>query len=147
MNGKKMYLSDFGINTLGYFNAAENEKNAYHIDGDPDDDNTSGNADKLKSMISSEPETVISFFTQLSQSLYSKMSDMSKSVEGYRSFGSFYDDKKMKTDYDSYNSRIKELEQKLNDYEDKWYSKFAKMETAMAKMQSKTNALSNLFGG
>ena len=25
-NGKKMYLSDFGIKTLGYFNAAENEK-------------------------------------------------------------------------------------------------------------------------
>ena len=98
-------------------------------------------------MISSEPETVISFFTKLSQSLYDKMSDMSKSVDGYRSFGNFYDDKKMKSDYDSYNTKISELEQKLNDYEDKWYSKFAKMETAMAKMQSKTNALSNLFGG
>ena len=37
VNGKKMYLSDFGINTLGYFNAADNEKGAYHIDGDKDD--------------------------------------------------------------------------------------------------------------
>ena len=27
--------------------AAENEKNAYHIDGDPDDENTSGNAENL----------------------------------------------------------------------------------------------------
>ena len=53
----------------------------------------------------------------------------------------------MKSDYDSYNTKIAELEQKLNDYEDMWYSKFAKMETTMAKMQSKTSALSNLFGG
>lgn len=147
INGKTMYLTDFGINTLGYFNAPDNEKNAYHIDGDPDDDNTSGNADKLKSMISSDPDTVISFFTQLSQNLYAKMSDMSKSVEGYRSFGSFYDDKKMSSDYTSYTSKISDLEQKLNDYEDKWYSKFSKMETAMAKMQSKTSALSGLIGG
>lgn len=147
VNGKQMYLSDFGINTLGYFNSSDNEKNAYHIDGDPDDSNTSGNADKLKSMIASDPDKVISFFTQLAQNLYSKMSDQSKSVDGYRSFGSFYDDKKMTSDYTSYTSKISELEQKLNDYEDKWYKKFAKMESAMAKMQSKTTALSGLIGG
>ena len=87
-NNKTYYLSDFGIGTLGYFNAADNEKNAYHIDGDPDDSSTSGNADKLKSMIASSPDTVISFFTQMSQNLYAKMSEKSKSVEGYRSFGS-----------------------------------------------------------
>ena len=147
VGGKTMYLTDFGINNLGYFNAADNEKNAFHIDGDPDDENTSGNADKLKGMISSDPDTVISFFSQLSQNLYSKMSDLSKSVDGYRSFGNFFDDKKMKEDYNSYISKIKEMEDKLNDYEDKWYKKFAKMESAMAKMQSKTNALSGLFGG
>lgn len=147
IGGKTMYLSDFGIGTLGYFSSADNEKNAYHIDGDPDDANTSGNADKLKSMISSDPDTVISFFTKLSQNLYDKMSDMSKSVDGYRSFGSFYDDKKMKSDYDAYTSKIAEMEQKLNDYEDKWYRKFAKMESAMAKLQSKTSAFSGLFGG
>ena len=142
-----MYLSDFGINTLGFFNAADNEKNAYHIDGDADDANTSGNADKLKGMISSDPDTVIKFFKGLTASLYSKMSDMSKSVKDYRSFGSFYDDKKMQSDYDSYTSKIKDLEDKLNDYEDKWYSKFAKMETAMAKMQRNANAISGLLGG
>ena len=75
------------------------------------------------------------------------MSDISKSVDGYRSFGSFYDDKKMKTDYTEYNSKIAELEEKMNDYEDKWYAKFAKMETAMAKMQSNTSAVSALLGG
>lgn len=147
VNGKKMYLFDFGIETLGYFSSADNEKNAYHIAGDPDDSSTSGDTDKLKSMIATDPDTVISFFSSLSVSLYSKMSDLSKSVDGYRTFGSFYDDKKMKSDYDDYTSKIAELEEKLNDYEDKWYSKFSKMETAMAKMQSNTSAVTALLGG
>ncbi len=147
VNGKTMYLTDFGINTLGYFNSADNEKSAYHIDGDPDDESTSGNADKLMSMISTDPDTVISFFTKLSQNLYDKMTDLSKSSDGYRSFGSFYDDKKMKSDYDNYTTKISELEEKLNDYEDKWYAKFAAMETAMAKMQSNANAVTSLLGG
>ena len=147
VNGKTMYLHNFGIETLGYFEAADNERNAYHIAGDSDDASTAGKADVLKGMIANDPETVVSFFTKLSQNLYDKMTDMSKSVDGYRSFGTFYDDKKMKSDYDSYTSKIKEQEQKLNDYEDKWYKKFAAMETAMAKMQSSANAVTSLLGG
>lgn len=147
VNGKTMYLFDFGIETLGYFNAPDNERNAYHIDGDPDDASTSTNTDKLKSMIANDPDTVISFFSQLSKNLYSKMSDLSKSVDGYRSYGSFYDDKKMKSDYDDYTTKITELEEKLTDYEDKWYAKFSAMETALAKMQSNANAVTSLLGG
>lgn len=147
VNGKTMYLSDFGINTLGYFEAADNEKNAYYIDGDEDNSTTAGKTDKLKTMISNDPDTIISFFTQLSQSMYTKMNDMSKSVEGYRTFGNFFDDKKMKSDYDDYTSKIKELEEKLTEYEDKWYSKFSAMETALAKMQSNVSAVTSLLGG
>lgn len=147
VNGQMMYLSAFGINTLSYFSAPDNEKNAYHIDGDMDDESTSGNADKLKSMIGNDPNTVISFFTQLSQKLYTEMTEQSKSRDGYRSFGSFYDDKKMNTDYKDYKLKIAELEEKLADYEDKWYKKFAEMETAMAKMQSNTSAVTALLGG
>ena len=147
VNGKSMHLFDFGIDTLSYLNAADNEKNAYHIDGDPDDTDTAGNADKLKSMIANDPDTVINFFTKLSQNLYSKMSDLSKSVDGYRSFGNFYDDKKMKSDYDDYKTKIADLEDKLNDYEDKWYKKFSAMETAMAKMQQNASAVTALLGG
>lgn len=147
VNGKQMYLSDFGINTLGYFESPDNEKNAYHIDGDPDDASTSANADKLKSMISSDPDTVIEFFSGLSKALYAKMDDLSSRVEGYRSFGSFYDDKKMKEDYDGYKTKISDLEKKLAAYEDKWYSKFSKMETALSKMQSNMSAVTALLGG
>lgn len=147
VNGKKMYLSDFGIATLGYFEAPDNEKNAYHIDGDPDDASTSANADKLKSMISSDPDTVISFFSQMSKSLYAKMDSLSKSVEGYRSYGSFYDDKKMASDYTDYKTKIADLEEKLADYEDRWYAKFSAMETALARMQSNMTAVTGMLGG
>lgn len=147
VGGETLYLSSFGIGTLGYFNAADNEKNMYHIDGDADDKDSSGNADKLKKLIASDPDKVIDFFTGLSKKLYTEMDNQSKSVAGYRSYGSFYDDKKMKDDYAGYTSKIADLEEKLNDYEDSWYKKFAAMEKAMASMQSNMNAVSSLFGG
>lgn len=147
VDGKMMYLSNFGIGTLSYFSAPDNERNAYHIDGDPDDENTSGNADKLKSMIANDPDTVVSFFTKLSQKMYDKMFDLMKSKEGYSSAMTVYDDKKMQKDYDDYTTKIKELEKKLADYEDKWYAKFAAMETALAKMQNNASAVTSLLGG
>lgn len=145
-NGSKMYLSNFGIETLNYFTAPENEKNAYHIDGDSDDSNTSGNADKLRSMIANDPDTVVEFFSSLSKNLYSKMQDMMAPTE-YSSAFTVYEDKKMKEEYDGYTSKIKDLEKKLADYEDKWYAKFAAMETAMAKLQKGASAVTSLLGG
>lgn len=146
VNGKKMYLYDFGIETLGYFNAADNEKNAYHIHGDEDDEAVKNETNKLMAMISSDPDTVVSFFTQLSQKLYGKMFDLMKGTE-FSSVYKVYDDKKMKEEYDDYTKKIAEQEQRLQDYEDKWYKKFSAMETAMAKMQSNASAITSLLGG
>lgn len=147
VNGKKMFLSDFGIETLSYFNSSDYEKNAYHIAGDEDDANTASQTNTLAAMIASDSDTVTAFFTGLSQNLYEKMGELSKSVEGYSSFNSFYEDKKMKEDYNNYTTKISDLESKLKDYEDKWYAKFAAMETAMAKMQQNASAVTSLLGG
>lgn len=146
VNGKKMYLFDFGIETMGYFEAAENEHNAYHINGDKDDAVVSSKPNDLMAMISADPETVTQFFVGLSRKLYGKMSDMMARTE-YSSSYTVYDDIKMKEDYDGYTTKIKEQESKLKDYEDKWYAKFAAMETALAKMQSNANAVTSLLGG
>lgn len=143
-SGKKMYLSDFGIETLNYFSAPDGEKNAYHIDGDPDDANSAGNADKLKSMIASDPDTVVEFFTGLARNLYSKMDELSAGSD-YSTYGVFYDDKQMKKDLSDYESKIADAQKKLQDYEDKYYDKFSAMEVALSKMQSNTNYLSGLF--
>lgn len=147
VNGKQMYLANFGIETLGYMNAAENERNAYHINGDEDDSVTSAKANDLKAAIASDPDTVIAFFSQLAQNLYSELDKQSRSIEGIRSFGSFYDDKKMQSDYDDYKTKIKKQEDKLTAMEDRWYKKFTAMETAMARMQSNQSAITSLLGG
>ena len=146
IDGKTYYLSSFGIGTGSYFDTPDNEKHALHIDGDPDDSMTKDKTDKLSAMIASDPDLVTKFFTKLSQNLYSKLDGASKSVDGRRSFGSFYDDKKIKSDYDGYKSTIKELEEKANDYEDRLYKQFSSMESALASLQSKSNALSGLLG-
>ena len=147
VNGKTMYLSSFGIDTLGYFEAGENEKNAYHINGDEDDETVSNKTNDLMAAISADPNAVMDFFTQLSRSLYSKTGDLMKRVTGYSSSNTVYDDIKMKSDYDDYTKKIADLEKKLQDYEDKWYKKFSAMETAMAKMQSNASAITSLLGG
>ena len=79
--------------------------------------------------------------------MYNELDKQSRSVEGVRSFGSFYDDKKMKEDYDSYKDKIKKQEARLTALEDKWYKKFSAMETALARMQSNQSAISSLLGG
>lgn len=146
VNGKKYSLSSFGINTLGYFNAASNEKNAYHIDGDEDDASTAGNKDKLMSMIASEPETVMGFFTQLAQGLYEDMGDKMKSTS-LRSMYNVYNDKQMASEIKDYEDDVKYWENYLKELEDKYYKQFASMETALAKLQSSSSALSSLMGG
>ncbi len=146
VNGRTMYLYDFGIETLGYFNAAENEKNAYHINGDEDDEAVKNETNTLMAMISSDPNSVVSFFTQLSQKLSSKMYGLMGTTQ-YSSIYKVYDDKRMEEEYSDYTTKIAEAEEKLQDYEDKWYSKFSAMETALAKMQSNASAVTSLLGG
>lgn len=145
INGKMMYLSDFGINTLGYFKAADNERNAYHIDGDEEDANTKNEDNVLKTMIASDPDTVATFFSQLSQNLYSELGKKMGSSTMSSAF-TVYNDKEMKEEYDNYTDKIAKQEEKVNALMDKWYSKFSAMETALAKLQSKNNAVSSMFG-
>lgn len=147
INGKQMFLANFGINTLGYFNAEENERHVYHINGDKDDANTSGKEDALKSMIASDPATVKKFFTELSNNLYKTMTTSMSRIEGFKSMYKVYNDKQLDTELAGYKTKISDAEEALNDYEDKWYKKFSAMETALSKLSSKQSALAGLLGG
>ena len=62
-------------------------------------------------------------------------------------FGSFFDDKQMKLDIADYATKVADAEKKLQDYEDKYYNKFSKMEVALSKLQSQNSYLTGLFGG
>nr|WP_308499710.1 flagellar filament capping protein FliD [uncultured Agathobacter sp.] len=144
IGGKKYSLSSFGISTLGFLNAAENEQNAYHIDGDEDDANTSGKTDKLMAAINDDPDTVMQFMQQLSTNLYSAIGDKMKSTDLSSAF-TIYNDKQMKTEYTNYTKTIKEWEKKIADREDYYYNKFTQMESAMTKLNSTQSSISSYF--
>lgn len=145
VNGKRYSLASFGIATLGYFNSPENETGVYHIDGDKDDSKTSANTDKLKAMIASDPDTVISFFSQLSTRLYTDLGNK-MAASSTSSAYTIYNDKQMNTQYSEYNTKISEAEDKVTTWEDYYYSKFSAMESALAKMNAQSSSLSGLFG-
>ena len=145
IDGQTYYLSDFGIGTAGYFETNDNERYAYHINGDKDDSYSATKADKLKVAIASDPELVTKFFSELSAKLYDRMTEKMASSE-YSSIYKVYNDKKMKQDYSNYTKEITNLEKKLSEAEDRYYKQFTAMEKALANLQSSQNAISGLLG-
>ena len=145
-NGKSYSLSSFGINTLDYFTAGENEHGLYHIDGDPDDENTKSNNDSLKKMIASDPEAVSQFFSQLFKGVYNKLNKEMRFIEGTRSAMKVYDDKILQTEYDRLTNDIKKQEERVTDMEDSYYSKFTAMEKALTKLNSQSSSFASMLG-
>lgn len=144
INGKKYSFSSFGIHTLGYLNAADNEQNAYHIDGDEDDTNTSGNSDKLMTAIANDPDTVMSFMQQIAGKLYTAVGDKMSSTNLSSAF-TIYNDKQMDKEYTNYTKLISEWESKISDKEEYYYKKFSNMESSLAKLNSTQSSLSSYF--
>lgn len=145
ISGKNYSLATFGIKTLGVLNAEKYEQNNYHIDGDADDDNTSGNTDKLMTAINEDPESVMNFFQQLTGKVYDSLSQKMTSTE-MRTYGTFYNDKEMAKEYSDYTTTISKWEEKVQSIEDTYYKKFSAMEKALSELQSKTSQLSGLLG-
>lgn len=145
VNGTTMSLSSFGIKTGSYLSMKDNEKNALHIDGDADDSTSSGNEDKLKKMIASDPDAVSGFFSQLATNLYNELGDKMKSTTLSSAF-TVYNDKQMTKDIKEYDKKISKWEDYVTEQEEYWYNKFAAMEKALSQLQSSTSALSGLLG-
>ena len=145
INGKAYSLSSFGISTAGYFSSGDNEKGVLHIDGDSDDSTSASNEDKLKAALASDPDTVISFFAQLADNLYT---DLGKKMQGttMRSTFKVYNDKEMAKEYSDYTTKIKDKETEISTWEDYYYNKFSKMESALATLNSQQSSLSGYFG-
>ena len=116
-----------------------------HIDGDADDDTVSANADRLMSMLNSDPDTVVSIIQSAANELYDNLHDQMK-TSTLRSFQSIYNDKAMAQSYSDYTRKISAWEQKVTAMEDSYYKKFAAMETALAKLQSQQSAFAGMLG-
>ena len=135
INGQKISLGNYGIQTLGILNASDNEQYAYHINGDADDSAVSGKEDKLMKALTDDPDTVMAFMQKLASGIYDELGDKMKSTTLTSAY-TIYNDKEMDKEYKNYNNLIKEWQDKVEDMEDRYYKKFAKMESALSSLNS-----------
>lgn len=145
VGGKILSLSTFGIQTLGFLNAPKNEQYAYHINGDEDDENTSGKEDKLMAAIEQNPEEVEEFMKKLMENLYKEIDNKMKSTELSSAY-KVYNDKEMDREAKKYADAISKWEEKVKDKEDYYFKQFSNMEVALSKLQSQTSSISGLLG-
>ena len=145
IGGKKYNLASLGIKTEGYFNTTAATRYMFHIDGDPDDETSSANGDKLMSMLNSDPDKVIDIIKGVTNKLYDNLSKQMKPTT-LRTYQTIYNDKAMATSYSDYTKKISAWEEKVAKIEDSYYKKFAAMETALAKLQSQQSSLAGLLG-
>lgn len=117
----------------------------YHIYGDTEDAVYADKDDKLKKALEEDPDAVVNVLSEIFEKLRNTMNDKMAGSK-VSSALTFYSDIKMKDDLKDYEKQIKEWETKLANMEEAYYSKFTKMETALAKLQSQSNSLSGLFG-
>lgn len=137
---KRYSLASFGINTGKW-----NEYGQLHINGDSDDADYKDYDDKLRAAIEEDPGALIQTLSTLGGELYTNFQKAMKGSD-YSSALTFYNDKQMDTEISSYDDKIKKLQEKMNDVEDRYYKQFAAMESALAKLQSSQSSLSSLFG-
>ena len=137
---KRYSLASFGINTGKW-----NEYGQLHINGDPDDADYKDADDKLRAAIENDPDALINTLSSLGKDLYGSFQKAMKSST-LSSALTFYNDKQMDTEISDYDDKIKKLQDKMNDVEDRYYKQFAAMESALAELQSNQSSLSNLFG-
>ncbi len=142
VDGKKYSLSTYGIATSTDYT----EKGLLHIYGNEDDSTYSLAEDKLMAALSEDPDTVMEVLSGISQNLYDTMYDKMSSIPNVRSIYTFYNDKLMDNEQAEYKKQIANLEEKLTEMENRYYKQFSAMETALAKLQSQSNALAGLLG-
>lgn len=140
-NDKTYSLASLGIRTINY-----TEYGKLHIYGDKDDALAAGEKDKLMAAIEEDPEMVMQVITQISTKLYETMGEKMKSSNLSSAF-TFYNDKQMTKELNTYKQNYTDLEKKLNQIEDRYYKQFSAMEKAMATLNSQTNSLASMLGG
>lgn len=145
IDGKKSYLSQFGIQTGGYLYAAENERGAYHINGDEDDELFSAETNKLMQALVNDSDQVAKVISGIASNLYNNMTSAMRSTTMSSSY-TVYNDKQMKEEYNSYTEKIAAQEEKIKWWEDYYRSKFTAMEKMLASLNQQQSSLSGMLG-
>lgn len=142
VNGKAYSLGSLGIETASL---NFEEKGILHIHGDSEDTEYFDKDDKLKTMITEDPDTVMAIMRGLTKNLYD---DFTKKMAktSLSSSMTFYNDVQIKNELRDYKSELKTWEDKLEDMEEKYYRQFTAMEKAMAQLNSQSSSLASLLG-
>ncbi|MBQ6024769.1 MAG: flagellar filament capping protein FliD [Lachnospiraceae bacterium] len=140
INGESFSLSSFGIVTGNY-----TEHGLLHLEGDPDDAEYATKTNKLMQMLEEDPDKVSEALSGIMDKFYNKMFDKMGTTK-LSSALTFYNDKQMKTESESYEKQIKQWDTKLADIEDKYYKQFSTMEKMMAELQNKQSQMAGFFG-
>ncbi|GAB1157973.1 flagellar hook-associated protein 2 [Paenibacillus illinoisensis] len=139
-------LSEAGITTGQYY-----EKGKLQID-----------EDKLKSALTSNPDRILSAFrgtssdpknptifsglrTELNSTLDMLVKKVGTSKQDTDATMTLKTESIMGEQLKQYNKRISSLEQKMVDWETRYYKQFAAMEKAMSQMQSQSSSLTSFF--
>lgn len=141
-NGKTYSLANLGISTSS---KNYNEGGLLHIKGDEDDDEFADSTNTLMKMLEEDPDTVKEVLSGLASNLYDSL-NKKMSTSTMSSALTFYNDKEMASQLSDYKKEISNWESKLSYMEEKYYSQFSAMETALAKLQSQQNTLSSYLG-
>jgi flagellar hook-associated protein 2 len=138
-NGKTYSLANLGITTSS---KNYNEGGLLHIKGDEDDDEFADSTNTLMQMLEDDPDTVKEVLSGLASNLYDSL-NKKMGTTTLSSALTFYNDKEMASQLSDYKKEISNWESKLSEMEEKYYSQFSAMETALAKLQSQQNTLSS----
>lgn len=138
-NGKTYSLANLGITTSS---KNYNEGGLLHIKGDEDDDEFADSTNTLMQMLEDDPDTVKEVLSGLASNLYDSL-NKKMATSTLSSALTFYNDKEMASQLSDYKKEISDWESKLSDMEERYYSQFSAMETALAKLQSQQNTLSS----
>ncbi|WDQ33156.1 flagellar filament capping protein FliD [Paenibacillus marchantiae] len=146
ISGNLGILSEAGITTGQYY-----EKGKLQVD-----------EDKLKSALTSNPDRILSAFrgtssdsknptifsgvrTELNSVLDMLVKKVGTSKQDTDATMTLKTESIMGEQLKQYNKRISSLEQKMTDWETRYYKQFAAMEKAMSQMQSQSSSLTSLL--
>ena len=141
-NGKTYSLANLGITTSS---KNYNEGGLLHIKGDEDDDEFADSTNTLMQLLEEDPDTVKEVLSGLASNLYDSL-QKKMGTTTLSSALTFYNDKEMASQLSDYKKEISDWESKLSEMEERYYSQFSAMETALAKLQSQQNSLANYLG-
>ncbi len=140
VNGKNYSLASFGIVTGVY-----TEHGMLHINGNSEDGEYADKADELKKAIEQDPEGTSKALSKLFSNFYDSLTKQ-MSASSISSALTLYNDKQIQSQIDSYQTQIKNWEDKLTAMEDRYYKQFSSMESSLADLQSKQNQMAGLLG-